>query len=436
MDFHSNFMEPATPAITYDNINRFSKNEDSGYHTSYTPGSFQYSEISDDSLNSVVHRQFCQIQVECFDITPDVKVRLSQRYKCSSSISFENNRDSPASRRGVKRPFQEEIENVEETSSIPTPTTLIAGCLRKLKFSDGSKMKSKGTNRCTNTILQEFNYQHECGASEMSYPTTPVKKVCRSSCKLNSPLSLRRPAKKLITHSLSCDIELLEPVKQPSAVKVKSYHIKPNKKIDIIKMLYEHAAMPPIMEIFKYLSNEDIYNFSLVSDTWLKVWDEVSKKLTVKQKFVQFMQSEKENQENKGTTPKDMCHRVVRIPMGIHNVAHTHSTKSSVTSPPGTPRTNKFKKFTKAASLDSRVQVVCSRCDQPAKVNQEDSDEEWVECTNDTCAYQFCRFCRCDRHPGRKCRQYDLEGPSPTKRKKTSFAICTKKSKRILRRLL
>lgn len=85
--------------------------------------------------------------------------------------------------------------------------------------------------------------------------------------------------------------------------------------------------------------------------------------------------------------------------------------------------------------MDSRIQVVCSRCDQPAKVNKEDI-EEWGECTNITCAYQFCRFCRCDRHPGKKCRQYDLEGPSPTKRKINLNGMCTKKSKRTLRRLL
>ncbi|CAK1602018.1 unnamed protein product [Parnassius mnemosyne] len=439
MEFQSDFIEPATPALSFNSINRFSKNEDSGYHT-FTPGSFQYSEISSDSLNShVVQGQFCQIQVDCYDITPEVKLRLGQRYsKSSSSISsLDNSKDSPVSRRGVKRSFQEDIENADGNSSIPTPTSLISGCLRKLKFSDGTKLsKSIVSSRYTNTVLNDFNYQNNLEGTDISYPTTPVKKVCRSSCNLSSS-SLRKPVKKLITHSLSCEVGALQPVKQrPVPEKVKSYHIKPNKKIDIIKMLYEHTAMPPIMEIFRYLSNEDIYNFSLVSDVWLKVWDEVSKKLTVKQKFVKFMQNEKENQENKGATPKDINSTQVRLPMGVHNVANSHNVKNTVGSPPGTPRTIRFKKFTKAASLDSRLQVICSRCDQPAKVNKEDSEEEWVECTNNTCAYQFCRFCRCDRHPDKKCRQYDLEGPSPSKRKKNSHAMCSKKSKRTLRRLL
>lgn len=351
MDFQTDFIEPTTPALTYNSINRYSKNEDSGYHTSYTPGSFQYSDLSNDSLNShVMQRQFCQIQVDCYDITPEVKLRFGQRLsKCSSSLNAYDQKDSPISRRAVKRSYQEDVENIEELSSIPTPTSLIAGCLRKLKFSDGTKInKNIVSTRYTNTVLQDFNYQHDIGGSEISYPTTPVKKICRSRCTLRSPLSLRKPVKKLITHSLSCEIEALQPVQNKKALEcIKSYHFKPNKKVDIIQMLYEHAAMPPIMEIFKYLSNEDIFNFSLVSNVWLKVWDDVSKKLTVKQNFVKFMQKEKENQENKGTTPKDNSHTHIRRPMGVHNIANSNTMKNTVCSPTRSPRTNRFKKFTK-----------------------------------------------------------------------------------------
>ncbi|XP_068626758.1 uncharacterized protein [Battus philenor] len=441
MDFPTDIIEPTTPVLAYDRINRFSLHEDSGYHTSNTQGSFQYSDTSSDSVNShVVQGQFCQIQVDYYNITPEVELRLNQRHcQCSHSISsYEHSRESSANRRGVKRLFQENLDDAGGSNFISTPTTIIAGCLDKLKFSDGNKKsKNLASNRYTHTILHEFNYPHELVQNELPYPTTPIKKKCRNSCKLRSPFCQLKPRDKLMTHSLLCDIKLLQPIKQkPVSDKNKYYYIKPNKKIDIIKMLYEHTAMPPIMEIFKYLSNEDIFNFSLVSDTWLKVWDEVSKKLTVKQNYVKFIQDEKDNQENKGAAQKGNSYTQIRIPMGVHNVAPGLSIKSNANSPPGTPRTNKFKKFTKAASLDTRIQVVCSRCDQPAKINKEDTEEEWVECTNNTCAYQFCRFCRCDRHPEKKCRQYDLEGPSPTKKRKNSYLMCTKKSKRTLRRLL
>lgn len=82
------------------------------------------------------------------------------------------------------------------------------------------------------------------------------------------------------------------------------------------------------------------------------------------------------------------------------------------------------------------MQLSCVRCSLPAKVTVETSGEEWVECINVLCAYQFCRFCQCERHPDKVCFQYDLNGPSPSKRKKTHYAIGTKKSRKNLRRLL
>lgn len=89
-----------------------------------------------------------------------------------------------------------------------------------------------------------------------------------------------------------------------------------------------------------------------------------------------------------------------------------------------------------SASLDSRIQLSCVRCSQPAKVTEESTGEEWVECTNSTCSFQFCRSCNCSRHPGKSCVQYDLNAPSPSKRKKCDYAVGTRKSRKNLRRLL
>lgn len=88
------------------------------------------------------------------------------------------------------------------------------------------------------------------------------------------------------------------------------------------------------------------------------------------------------------------------------------------------------------ASLDTRMQLPCARCSLPAKVTEEPTGEEWVECTNATCSYQFCRACNCSRHPGKSCNQYDLNAPSPSKRKKCDYAVGTRKSRKNLRRLL
>lgn len=86
--------------------------------------------------------------------------------------------------------------------------------------------------------------------------------------------------------------------------------------------------------------------------------------------------------------------------------------------------------------MDSQAQLSCVRCRYPSKVTKEPTGEEWAECTNFTCAYQYCTFCKCNRHLGKTCIVYDLEGPSPSKRKKNTGGVCTNKSRRNLHRLM
>lgn len=82
------------------------------------------------------------------------------------------------------------------------------------------------------------------------------------------------------------------------------------------------------------------------------------------------------------------------------------------------------------------MQLSCAQCQYPAKVTKELSGEQWAECTNITCAYQFCKLCKSKRHRGTTCTQYDLSEPSPPKRKKNLYAVSSKKSKKNLYRLL
>ncbi|CAH4031125.1 unnamed protein product [Pieris brassicae] len=434
MDIHSELVEPLSPRISYNNSSSYWKSEDSGYHTSFTPGSLECSEVSNDSINSTfIKGRICfrgPYQVDYFNISPDDLVSHANISACiRNNDSF---KDSPKGRRGIKRPFPDELENIDiPYNSIPTPTTLIAGGLRKLKFNDTKPKASKSFGHTDD--LHEFYNLHEKGHT---FPSTPIKKTCRTNCHLNSPTSLKRPAKKLnfAIHSLSCEAKGLQPVTKVTKSKaVKSIQFRPEQKIDIIKMLYEKVNMrPPLMKIFSYLSNEDIFNFTLVSPLWLTVWENISKTSKLLE-YRTFLRNVEENVENRDVKPKILGSHQKKPLSETNNIIVS---KTQPVSPPDTPRTIKFKRFTKAASLDLRKQLSCVRCHQPAKVTEESSGEEWVECTSVTCSYQYCKFCKCDRHPGKKCFKYDLDGPSPSKRKKNTYAIGTKKSRKNLRRLL
>ncbi|VVC87511.1 unnamed protein product [Leptidea sinapis] len=420
MDMHSELAEPLTPGLSYGNNSNYWKNEDSGYHTPYTPGSFECSETSNDgSASGLLKGNICirgPFHVDCYSFSTDVNILPRSKYNCSNlNDSF---KESPQIRRGVKRSYQEDIENSDlGYSTVPTPTTLIAGGLRKLKFNECSKIKGSGLGH-TESINELYHFNDQVH----TFPSTPIKRTCRTSCKLSSPSSLKRPAKKLsfVMHSLTCESHALQNVsKIPKAHSkaVKSIQFRPEQKFDIIKMLYEKAnVMPPIMKIFSYLSNEDIFNFTLVSPVWLRVWEDVSRIKTKKIEYLRFLKTAKENQENKGiNTPNPTNSSQSRPLIEIHNVLNNSNIQKNLSSsPPSTPRT----------------------ISQPAKVTEESSGEEWVECTSATCAYQYCKLCKCERHPGKNCILYDLDGPSPSKRKKSTSTIGTKKSKRNLRRLL
>ncbi|CAH2102536.1 unnamed protein product [Euphydryas editha] len=447
MDIHADIVEPVTPTLSYENISYW-KTEDSGYHTSR---SLENSEISGDNLkHSIFNGKISitgQFQVDCFDLSKEVRFSPRLKYNTGFIKANESYSESPQNRRGVKRAHQVELENSDVSySSVPTPTSVIAGGLRKLRCTDNYKLNVS----CSSVNLSHTNSLETelCSNNDHihpAYPTTPVKKNCRNSCKLRSPLKSRRQQRfwrdrdNFAIHSLSCETQALQPITKPAKPndKVSLFQYKPNQKIDIIKMLYLHAnVMPPIMKIFNYLSHEDVFNFTLVSQLWQKVWEDVSRVKTKKQEYMHFLKNARENQENKMSTPKNNYKNQIRPLMEIHNIQNNCPQVCSQNSPPGSPGTIKFKRYTKAAALDPRKQLPCIKCHQPAKVTEDITGEEWVECTNMNCSHQFCRLCKGERHSGKKCFQYDLDAPSPSKRQKNTCAIGTKKSRRNLRRLL
>ncbi|XP_004930191.1 uncharacterized protein LOC101746725 [Bombyx mori] len=427
MEIPSNYEKSTQPAIFIDIS--LCKNEESGYHT-LTPGSIEASNLSSDYFEQSILANNKRITGQIRYITPETN-------QCNRpSVILNDITGTPLPRRGLKRSYQD-IETLElPYSPIPTPTSLIAGQIRNLYVNENKENSSRSLNAINidraNNLTKHLLQGHESA----SYPITPVKRNCKTN-------PCRKSAKKLnfVTHSLSCEMRELQQVNRPRALveAVKTVLFKPNN--DIIQRLYEGNVIPPIATILNYLSNEDINNFILVSATWAEVWTSVSDSER-KVAYEQYLKNAKENQENgqkivhKNIERKNTFSAKIGCLREIHNELNNSKIVPTPRSPPGTPKSNRFKKFTKSASLDTRMQLSCVRCSLPAKVTVETSGEEWVECINVLCAYQFCRFCQCERHPDKVCFQYDLNGPSPSKRKKTHYAIGTKKSRKNLRRLL
>ncbi|XP_013191184.2 uncharacterized protein LOC106135439 [Amyelois transitella] len=414
MDVH--ISEPATPSLQSYNSLKFSKSsEDSGYHTSFTPSSLELTRISNETPSLLSPK---------IVITGNFNRDRRHNYSTLSSTINEYVDELTLQKRGVKRPYEIDFDstNTSQNSLTATPTSIIAGEIQKLVFDDKQ---------------QNFSIPDEHIPFE-SYPTTPVKKVCKDNCKL-SPFNRRKFSRKeeFATHSLSCEHKALQPAKnrkyrgQAGISKITNY--KPNKKFDIIKSLFETGQVP-LKLILNYFTNDDIYNILLVSHTWQHVWKSIiGKKNKKKQEYDKYLDAVSSNVENweNGIVPKLPDIVPSRTLREIHN-----ETRPPPSSPPGTPRTNRFKKFARAASVDTRAQLSCVQCQYPAKVTEEVSGEPWAECTNSTCAYQFCKSCKGKRHPGKSCLQYDLNDPSPSKRKNNLYPISSKKSKRNLCRLL
>nr|XP_021188864.2 uncharacterized protein LOC110375164 [Helicoverpa armigera] len=436
MDVHSDYVENARSILSFDNLNYY-KAEDSGYHTSYTPGSLEHSELSSAFLDQSVVATTAYIdQIQVDYVTPEAAYRYGQLKPRNDNCT-----NTPPPRRAAKRPYSS-VESTKQASTIPTPTTWIAGKIQSLEVSEDKENTTTSTPSETSHSTgrhKRFIYRLNICEQKFSYPITPVKRNCRlSPCK--------KSGRKLdfVIHSLSCDRHELPTVPkqilQPTLGEPQPVLARPNQKIDILGLLNQKCAIPPLKNIFRYLSNEDICNFCAVSSTWNDIWNShnsIEKKLEIRK----YLKSADENRENrakqcrssriiKGTRLYDACLKDINNDMNDYPVSSTPS------SPQYSPRTNRFRKFMKTASMDSRMQVSCVRCSQPAKVTEEPSGEEWVECTSASCCFQFCRHCNCSRHPGKSCDQYDLNAPSPSKRKKCDYAVGTKKSRKNLRRLL
>lgn len=350
MEIQSAF-EPATPGLAYINASCW-KNEDSGYHTSFTPGSIESSQLSNENIDS----SFIQGKIRIAGIpsdygsTPAANFRLARKYRRTPIIirsRVENIPESPITRRGVKRPYQYDDDDVSY-SSTSTPTTKIAGGIQKLKVTDNNTPSQK--NLSVSSIHSDYSsasdiFHPKEYIPNLSYPTTPVKKICQTSCKLSPS---KRSAKKnnFTIHSLSCEARgVLK--QQPNPKVVRTIQFVPDQKIDIVWRLYDHeGAIPPVTQILSYLSNEDIQTFRLVSPLWQHIWNDLG--TSKKKQYKNYLKEIKNNQENIAVQARrNSAGNQIRSVIEVQNVLNAHMVASSPRSPPGTPRTNKFKKFTK-----------------------------------------------------------------------------------------
>lgn len=351
---NAEFVEPVTPASSYDKINNWN-NEDSGYHTSFTPGSVERSELSIENLDpkAFFKRKASDIHNSGSPKRKYARLKSNTTYKDSFTIS------SPE-RRGKKRPFIEHDSLDNSVNSIPTPTSFIAGGIQRLKVNEACDF-----------------YGFEESSNVLSYPTTPVKKICRSNISIlspnsyncsykssplrtvnNTPSLAKRSAKKLNFNSLqkedSTDQSICrnEKLRKKPCKAIKSI-FRPEQKIDIIKMLYHKIhCVPAISKILSYLDNKEIYNFSLVSPIWLQVCEEVAAAKSKREEYVKYIRNTKENSEcrdkEKSSTITSMTNEKSTSSLrDIHNIISVHHIHSPKRSPPGTPRTMRFRRFIK-----------------------------------------------------------------------------------------
>lgn len=347
MELHTEYVGSSKLASSFENINYY-KAEDSGYHTSYTPGSLEHSDLSSDFLE-----QSLSPRTAYLDLTPDLNLRLQRRcapLKPRNDIST----DTPPPRRGIKRPHPSN-ESVKQTqvTTIPTPTTLIAGKIESLEVNEDKE----NTTICIppqspHTAKSNTRYIYRLKIPEqiLPFPITPVKRNCKTSpCKSAKKLDFADFA----IHSLSCRKHELQPIPEEFA-KVQVLQpilARPNQKIDILSLLHHRCAAPALKNIFEYLNNEDSHNLCLVSDSWLQIWEKYTSK-DKKNDVREYLKTAKENQENvtKQSAPQEKSTKHYGGYLKeIHNEI-TEPVNNALISPPHSPKTNRFRKFTKVSN--------------------------------------------------------------------------------------
>lgn len=335
MDVHSELVSSAKSALSFDNM-KYYKAEDSGYHTSFTPGSLEQSDLCSDLDETLPPRT-------TYDATPNYRRSRYGPLKVHNDISAD-------SRLALKRPYPS-TELVKHVTTIPTPTTLLSGKIESLDVNEDKENSSVSIppeSPCSSNSSKRFLYRLQVPEPVLPYPLTPIKRNCR--------LGPCRSAKKLefSTHSLLCKKSELQHVPEESSkIQLIPILARPNQKIDILRLLCETHATPALENILQNLNNEDTHNFCLVSKTWCQIWKLYSSKKK-KRSYKEYLKTSQENQENcaRESVSKTRSRKVHGYLRDLNNEIIENPVNKAVRSPPSSPRSNRFRKFTKVLYLD------------------------------------------------------------------------------------
>lgn len=337
MDVHSELVSSAKSALSFDNM-KYYKAEDSGYHTSFTPGSLEQSDLCSDLDETLPPRT-------TYDATPNYRRSRYGPLKVHNDISAD-------SRRALKRPYPS-TELVKHVTTIPTPTTLLSGKIESLDVNEDKENSSVSIppeSPCSSNSSKRFLYRLQVPEPVLPYPLTPIKRNCR--------LGPCRSAKKLefSTHSLLCKKSELQHVPEESSkIQLIPILARPNQKIDILRLLCETHATPALENILQNLNNEDTHSFCLVSKTWCQIWKLYSSKKK-KRSYKEYLKTSQENQENcaRESVSKTRSRKVHGYLRDLNNEIIENPVNKAVRSPPSSPRSNRFRKFTKVVYILKR----------------------------------------------------------------------------------
>lgn len=353
------FLEPVTPA--FDKAQLWST-EDSGYHTSFTPGSVEVSSENFDPKTFSVQASLSDDQDVGLQYTGSPKKRYSRIRNGRVATFIDSTPKSP--RKGRKRRHNED-EDVSDQSfdSVLSPTSYIAGSIQRLNVDEGHVFKRSYAFYTRLKFNRVSPYQDSTPKSPLSRGR---KRFYSEDDTLDESLdSLATPTSYIARGIKKLHVDEGSKISNYSTVKAVRSAFKPDQKVDIIRMLKEKNISPALNKIFNYLERKDIYNFTLVSPVWLQTCANFPKANHKRREYMTFISNTKENcgsiDKDKGCAIGDLVHVIkdksANSLRAINNLPPRQLQLSPKRSPPGSPRTIKFKRFTKVSVVKTVLYI-------------------------------------------------------------------------------
>lgn len=200
--------------------------------------------------------------------------------------------------------------------------------------------------------------------------------------------------------------------------------------VDIISELNGRSLHSPLAMILVCLSEEDLCRMCCVSRQWKSVCENNIKAHRRRRQFIKSHRVSSQDKENlvrwKRWSPSRLVTGAKEPLAKVQCLAET-SDCISLSSPPALSCSDKFLQEARQLRIDERL-CRCPKCEHPARVH---SVQERAWCTSEMCKYDFCIRCHSAFHGAQDCSQV-MPG---VRRPKTDSNMCSKRSKRNLKRL-